>query len=90
MWFNGELRHVTIDISSMEAIITDLEFKSLQRVEKRATRVTPERLPNIWSIDIETVKRTIDLASQHDEHEGSDHLHRRYSTNDRRLRYKRI
>ena len=52
--------------------------------------VTPERLSKIWSIDIETAKRTIDLTSQHVKHEGSSHLKRRYSTNDRMLRYKRI
>ena len=52
--------------------------------------MTPERLSKIWSIDIETAKRTIDLTSQHVKHEGSDHLKRWYSTNDRMLRYKRI
>ena len=56
----------------------------------RAKGVTPERTSNIWSIDIETAKRTIVLTSQHVKHEGSNHLKRRYSTNDRMLRYKRI
>ena len=48
----------------------------------REKGVTPERLSKIWSIDIETAKRTIDLTSQHVKHEGSDHLKRRYSTNE--------
>ena len=56
----------------------------------RAEGVTSERLSKIWSIDIATAKRTIDLTSQYVKHTGSDHLKRRYSTNDRMLRYKRI
>ena len=56
----------------------------------KARGVTPERLSKIWSIDIEIAKTTIDLTSQYVKHEGSSHLKRRYSRNDKMLRYKRI
>ena len=51
----------------------------------RAKGVTPEQLSKTWSIDIEAAKRTIGLTSQYVNHTGSDHLERRYSTNDRML-----
>ena len=52
--------------------------------------VTPERLSKIYSINIETAKRTMNLTPQHIKHEGSSHLKRRYSTNNRMLQYKQI
>ena len=70
-------------------MINDLESE-VSVVVGRAKGVTPERLSKVWSIDIETAKRMIDLTSQHVKHEGSNHLKRQYSTNDRILRYKRI
>ena len=84
--------NVTIDISSLENIVDSLDGLD-QEVSAMATRVkgvTPERLLKIWSIDIETAKRVIGLTSQYDKYTGSDHLKRRYSTNDRKLQYKRI
>ena len=63
-----------------------------QEVSAMATRekgVTPEQLSKIWSIDIETTKRTIELTSQYVKHTGNDHLKRRYLTNNRILQYKR-
>ena len=89
LWSNEEPWNVTIDISSLEKMVDDLD-KEVGATATRASGVTPERLSKIWSIDIETAKRTIDLTSQHVKHEGSSHLKRRYSTNDRMLRYKRI
>ena len=89
LWTNEEPWSVTIDISSLEKMVDDLD-KEVGATATRASGVTPERLSKIWSIDIETAKRTIDLTSQHVKHEGSSHLKRRYSTNDRMLRYKRI
>ena len=78
-----------IDISSLEKMVDDLD-NEVGATATRARGVTPERLSKIWSIDIETAKRTIDLISQHVKHEGSSHLKCRYSTNDRMLCYKRI
>ena len=86
LWSSEEPWHVTIDISSLDTMIDDLESEVSATAGKRAKVVTPERLSKIWLIDIETAKRTIDLTSQHVNHEGSDHLKRRYSTNDRMLR----
>ena len=80
---------MTIDISSLEQMVDDLESE-IGATTTRTTGVTPEQLSKSWSIDIETAKWTIELTSQYVKHEGSSHLKRRYSTNDRILRYKRI
>ena len=77
---------VNIDISSLDNMVD----QEIGAVSTRAKGLTPERLSKVWSIDLETAKRTIGLTSQHIKHVGSDHLRRRYSTNDRMLRYKRI
>ena len=90
LWSSEEPWHVTIDISSLDTMIDDLESEVLATVGRRAKGVTPERFSKIWLIDIETAKRTIDLMSQHVKHEGSDHLKRRYSTSNRMLWYKRL
>ena len=67
--------HVTTDIISLERMVDDLESEVSAAVG-RAKGVTPKRLSKIWSIDIETAKRTIYLTSQHVKQEGSDHLKR--------------
>ena len=73
LWTSGEPWHVTIDISSLETMVDDLESEVSAAIG-HTKGVTPERLSKIWLIDIETAKRTIDLTSQHVKHEGSDHL----------------
>ena len=92
LWLKQEPWNVMIDISSIDKMVEGLDGldREISAVATRAKGVTPERLSKIWSIDIETAKRTIDLTSQYVKHEGSSHLKRRYSTNDRMLRYKRI
>ena len=77
---------MNIDISNLENMVD----QEIGAVSTRAKGVTPERLSKIWSINLETAKRTIGLTSEHIKHVGSDHLGRRYPTNDRMLRYKRI
>ena len=79
-------------ISSLENIVDGLDGldQEISAMSTRANGVIPERFSKIWSIGIETAKRTIGLTSQRVKHGGSDHLKRRYSTNDRMLRYKRI
>ena len=92
LWLKMESWNVTIDISSLENIVDGLNGLD-QEVSAMATRakgVTPERLSKIWSIDIETAKRTIGLTSQYLKYTGNDHLKSRYSTNNRMLWYKRI
>ena len=86
LWMEMKPWSVNIDISSLENMVD----QELGAVSTRAKGVTPERLSKIWSIDIETAKKTIGLTSQHVNHVDSDHLKRRYSTNDKMLRYKRI
>ena len=73
LWTNAEPWNGTIDISSLEKMVDNLESEIGVTVTK-ARQVTPERLLNIWSIDIETAKRIIDLTSQYVKHEGSSHL----------------
>ena len=89
LWTNEEPWNVMIDISSLEKMVDDLD-NEIGATATKASGVTPKQLSKIWSIDIETAKRIIDLTSQHAKHEGRSHLKRRYSTNDRMLRYKRI
>ena len=72
---------VNIDISSLENMVD----QKLGAMSTRAKGVTPERLSKIWSINLETAKRTIGLTSQHIKLVSSDHLKRQYSTNDRML-----
>ena len=72
---------VNIDISSLENMVD----QGIGAVSTRAKGVTPERLLKIWSIDLETAKRTIGLTLEHIKHVGSNHLRRRYLTNDRML-----
>ena len=86
---NNKPWNVFIDISSLESTVEDLE-REIAAAATRAKGVTPERLSKIWSIDIETAKRTIDLTSQYVKHEGSHHLKHRHSTNHRMLQYKQI
>ena len=95
IWLDKEHWNVPIDISSLENIVDgldglDQEVSTMGTILNRAKRVTPERLSKIWSIDIETANRTIDLTSQYVKHTGSDHLKQKYSTNDRMLWYKKI
>ena len=90
LWSTGEPWHMQIDINNLENLVNNIESEISATARAKAKGVTPERLSKIWSIDIETAKKTIDLTSQHVKHEGSDYLKRRYSTNDRMLRYKRI
>ena len=79
-----------IDINNLENLVNNIESEISTTARTKAKGVTPERLSKIWSIDIETAKKTIDLTSQHVKHEGSSHLKRWYSTNDRMLQYNRI
>ena len=87
LWLEMEPWSITIDISSLENIVDGLNGldQEVSAMSTRVKRVTPERLSKIWSIAIETAKRTIRLTSQHVKHTGSDHLKHRYSTNDRML-----
>ena len=82
--------HVMVDLNDLEEGIDRLESEVSASVGGRAKGVSPEHLSKIWSIDLETAKKTIDITTQYLKHEGSDHLSRRYPTNDRMLRYKRI
>ena len=50
--------------------------------------VTAKDLSKIWRIDVETVKRTLQVTSQLRKQDGDNSLSRNVSTNDRMLRYK--
>ena len=78
-----------VDLNDLEGSFESLEAK-LSAVGKAAKGVSAEHLSKVWSIDLDTAKKTIDLTTQLCKHGESDHLRRQYSTNDRMLRYKRI
>ena len=61
LWTNKEPWNITIDISSLEKMVDGLESE-IGTTATRARGVTPERWSKIWSIDIETAKRTIKLT----------------------------
>ena len=73
--------------SILEKMIENLD-QEISATATKAKGVTSEQLSKIWSINIETAKRTVDSTSQHIKHEGSSQMKQRYSTNDRMLRYK--
>ena len=75
LWLNDDPWNVMIDISSLDQMVEDLD-QEISFVATKAKGVTTERLSNIWSIDIETAKRTIDLTSQYVTHKGSSYLRR--------------
>ena len=83
-----------VDLNNLKSLLGDLENlldpASVGAVGGSARGVSPEHLSKIWSIDVETAKRTIDITSQHYKHHHPDHLRRQYSTNDRMQRHKRI
>ena len=80
---------ITIDMNDLDGMEDDIEAQ-ISATGGKAKGVSPEHLSKIWSIDLETAKRTIEITEQRLKHEPSDYLKRRYSTNDRMLRYKRI
>ena len=59
LWTSGEPWYVTIDISSMETMVNDLESE-ISATTGCAKGVTPERLSKIWLIDIEIAMGTIE------------------------------
>ena len=56
----------------------------------KSRRVDPKHLSKIWRISHEDVQRTIDVTTQTSIRTDDPVLSRKYSTNDRMLRYKRI
>ena len=65
LWSKEEHWNVMIDISSLDKMVEGLDGldQEISAISTRAKGVTPERLSKIWSIDIETAKRTISLTS---------------------------
>ena len=54
-------------------------------------RITPEQLATNWNIDLDTARRTVEVTTQRGVRTVSNpSLSRRYRTNDRQLRYRRI
>ena len=49
-----------------------------------------ETLSKVWRIDLETARKTLEVTSQYKSHSEDTEFSRKYSTNDRMLRYKRI
>ena len=89
LWCGNEPISLMIDLNNIEQSIELLEA-DVSAVGSCAKGVTPQHLSEVWSIDIENVKQTIDVTIQLRNHENSDRLSRQYSTNNGMLRYKRI
>jgi len=63
---------------------------SLQTAEI-GVKVNHVQLASKWKISIEAAKRTVNVTTQHGIHTIlHDTLHRRFRTNDRQLRYRRL
>ncbi len=52
--------------------------------------IDAKHLSKVWRIDHDTAARTIDATTQNQVHDPNSKLSRNFSTNDRRIRYKRI
>ena len=52
--------------------------------------ISAEMLSNVWSIDLETAKKTLDITSQNCVHSENPSFTRNNGTGDRMLRYKRM
>ena len=56
----------------------------------KSAGVSPEDLAKIFRIDLQRARRTIDATTQHIKRSKDPTLSRRYSTNDRALRYRHV
>lgn len=74
----------------------DLEDVPLKEAQVSSTYARPkegldaQHLSKVWSIDLPTAKRTLEVTTQHQVQTDDQKLARNYGTNDRMLRYKRI
>ena len=73
------------DVSEDESI-----FQSSAAHAETPMGVTAEQLSKVWRISEETAKRTLNVTTQLNKQDANASLSRRFGTNDRMLRYKRI
>ena len=66
-----------VDLNDLEGFLVSLEAE-LSAVGKAAKGVSAEHLSKVWSIDLDTAKKTIDLTTQLCKHGESDHLRQQY------------
>ena len=59
--------HITVDLNNLEESLDILESENGATIG-RAEGVSPDHLSKIWSIDLETAKRTIDVTTQYLKH----------------------
>ena len=81
-----EFWYITVDLNDLEESL-DIPKSEVCATVVRATGVLLDQLKKIWSTDFETAEGTIEVTTVYLMHEGSDHLSRRYSTNDKMLRF---
>ena len=77
-----------LDDDTNEALLDNFMASTAQAGKTRG--VDPNHLSKIWRISHEDAQRTIDVTTQTFTRTDDPTLSRNYSTNDRRLRYKRI
>ena len=73
LWSNSEPISMMVDLNDLEASLESLEAR-VSAVGKAAKGVSAEHLSKVWSIDLDTAKKTIDLTTQLCKHGESDHL----------------
>ena len=77
LWSDSEPISMMVDLNDLEASFDSLEAR-ISAVGKAAKGVSAEHLSKVWSIDLDTAKKTIDLTTQLCKHGESDHLRRQY------------
>jgi hypothetical protein len=91
--FSSEPVSFQVNLDDQDLIIDEISSTSANIQSTMAgcpNGVTAKNLSNVWKIDVETAKRTIEVTTQLRQHEADASLSKNYSINDCMLRYKRI
>jgi multidrug resistance efflux pump len=91
--FSSDSVSFQVNLDNLDSIIDEISSTSANIQATMAGRpngVTAKHLSKVWKIDAETAKRTFEVTRQLRQQKADASLSRNYSTNDRKLRYKRI
>jgi len=85
-----DISNTLCDDSFLQALKDNVQVSSVTST-KRKSGITPEQLARNWRIGLETAKRTLEVTTQRGIRTvANPSLSRRFRTNDRQLRYRRI
>jgi hypothetical protein len=88
---NERLAYSKFGMSIGDLSVNDLDVREIFAAHQDKPKgITKERLSKVFRIDEKIAKRTIDVTTQRVKRSQDPTLDRRYSTNDRVLRYKRL